>query len=84
MTQNEASTVSQINTKLPRGCSLAVHARSLRRIRPTLDDLGKHRAVSKLIEQCKSWENGGNKTALRRDMEKTMQSIEGATLWQGE
>lgn len=84
MTQNEASTSSQIDTKLTRGCSLAVHARSLRRIRPTLDDLGKHRAVSKLIEQCKNWENGGNKAALRRDMEKTMQSIEGETLWQGE
>ncbi len=81
---NETPTCTGSGTKLTHPRSLTVLASDLRRLRPNYTDKGKHRAVSTLIEQCHSWENGGNRDALRGAMEAAMQTIERDALRQGD
>ncbi len=79
---NDSGTSAGFDTPLTQPCSLAVHARDLRRIRPSISDLGARSKVGLLIGQCDNWETG-NQAEMRPRMEDNIQAIERA-LRQGE
>lgn len=72
-----SGTDSKGDTRLTQACSLDVLANHLARLLPTLPPEQRPHA-SKLRSQILSWDRGGNRDGLRKEIARTIAEIEAA------